>query len=117
MKHIAAGATGLVIAMVGFSGCAYTSGVLPHGGMQPDIYYAIGDVLVAQKVPVKVYPECTLGADGKTQTCAGETVAGTPISGTGDQSVEGMPFTLTVDGKHVFSGTAKQVLAEGASVS
>ncbi|MGB3674491.1 MAG: hypothetical protein WA988_08630 [Candidatus Nanopelagicales bacterium] len=117
MITIARTLAGAAVVVVGLAGCAYTNGVLPHGGIQPDIYDAVGDILVEKSVPVMTYPECTLESDGKTQTCVGETLTGQQIQATGDQSDKAMPFTITIGGQPFYTGSATDVLKQNASVS
>ena len=52
MITIARTLAGAAVVVVGLAGCAYTNGVLPHGGIQPDIYDAVGDIPVEKAVPL-----------------------------------------------------------------
>lgn len=97
------------------AGCAFTQGLLPVGGLSPDIYFAQADVLVDQGVAVKTFPQCTMPDDSTIQTCTGQTLDGQTITVTGDQSKDGMPFTITVGPDVIFQGTAAEVLAENGA--
>ena len=106
--------TGLaaVAGTVTLAGCAFTQGLLPVGGLSPDIYFAQADVLVEQGVAVKTFPQCTMPEGSTLQTCTGETLDGQTITVTGDQGKDGMPFSITVGSDVIFQGTAAEVLAE-----
>ena len=111
---LAAGVAGIAGA-VALTGCAFTQGLLPVGGLSPDIYFAQADVLVDQGVAVKTFPQCTMPDGSTIQTCTGETLDGQTITVTGDQSKDGMPFSITIGSDVVFQGTAVDVLAQNGA--
>lgn len=114
MRWVAPLAAAGAVALLG--GCNFTSGLLPVGGLSPDIYFAQADVLVNQGVAVKTFPQCTMPEGSTVQTCVGETVDGQTIKVVGDQGKDGMPFSITIGSNVVFEGTAAQVLAKNGAV-
>ncbi|MGV1037059.1 MAG: hypothetical protein ACOYD0_08540 [Candidatus Nanopelagicales bacterium] len=103
------------LGLVALSGCAFTSGLLPTSGVDPNVYFAQANVLTAKKVPVLVVPECSMEPDETTQVCKGSTVSKEPIVVTADQTQDTLPMVITVGGKEVFRGSAMEVMKKAAT--
>ncbi len=104
-----------LLAAASLSGCAYTSGLMPSAGANPNVYFAQSDVLTNLKIPVLVLPACTANADNTTQTCKGTTMTNEPILVEVDQTQASLPMTIKVGDKVVFTGSAMDVVKKEAT--
>lgn len=114
-RRAALTALGLATLATCMTACSYTSGLLPSVGVNPDVYYASANVLTEKDVAIWVLPECTLGTDGKTQTCTGKTLDSQPITVVADQTDKTLPMTIKVGDTVIFTGSATDELAKAAT--
>lgn len=108
-------ALGLAVAATCLSGCAYTSGLLPSVGVNPDVYFASANILTEKQVPIWVLPECVLDSDGVTQTCTGKALDSRPITVVANQTDKKLPMTIKVGDEVIFVGSATEELEKAAT--
>lgn len=103
----------LVVLVALLAGCSQIDALQPVSGVPlSTVGIAVGDVLVDQKVPIKVAPVCT--ETPEQFTCAGSTLADEPIEVTVPND-EQQVMVVKVAGKEIFTGPVQDVIEEAGS--